>query len=135
MTRKITQIAFDPNLHALCDDGSVWVRDTASGWSRIEDIPQDAEPEPAPQPKQFRWPPIDGYPIHAIAKSEDHALPLVSFDDALQCARAGHTLVEAVGPVTALQIYRGRDENEWVEPCEVTMDGASVTYLSDTMPF
>lgn len=59
--RKVVQIAFDPNLHALCNDGTIWCRTIAEGWRRIEDIPQDDEPETvmAPVDRQT-WPPNVG---------------------------------------------------------------------------
>lgn len=46
--RKIIQIYIDHDncLHALCEDGSLWIRLQNSNddffWHRIEDIPQDS---------------------------------------------------------------------------------------------
>lgn len=40
MRRAIQLLDYDGSLHALCDDGTMFVLGT-NGWSRIEPIPQD----------------------------------------------------------------------------------------------
>jgi hypothetical protein len=57
--RKIIQISSAVTaeglfLHALCDDGTVWINDSATSqgrWSRVPPIPQDEPPARPSEPK------------------------------------------------------------------------------------
>jgi hypothetical protein len=44
--RKVVMIACNPQLHALCDDGTVWQHVSPQGWRRIEPIPDDSRASP-----------------------------------------------------------------------------------------
>jgi len=44
--RKVIMIACNPQLHALCDDGTVWQHVSPQGWCQVERIPQEEAPAP-----------------------------------------------------------------------------------------
>lgn len=90
MTRKIIQFQIDTNdnLHALCDDGTLWVV-TTRGWSMIDPIPVDPEfDEPEP---------VSAAPIAVPAPGRDD-LP-ASFDGSLYVVNLNASLA---GLVTTL---------------------------------
>ena len=51
--RKVIMIACNPQLHALCEDGTIWQHVSPQGWRQVEAIPEeDDESRPVkPKPK------------------------------------------------------------------------------------
>ena len=54
--RKVIMIACNPQLHALCDDGTVWQHVSPQGWRQVERVPQEEASAPA---RKTRDPIID----------------------------------------------------------------------------
>lgn len=42
--KRVIQIACNPQLHALCEDGTIWQHVSPQGWRQVEPIPEPEDP-------------------------------------------------------------------------------------------
>jgi hypothetical protein len=50
--RKVMMIACNPQLHALCVDGTIWQHVSPHGWRQVEAIPDETQESAAPVRKK-----------------------------------------------------------------------------------
>lgn len=100
MRKPIQLMDFDGYLHALCDDGTIWMMGS-SGWSRIETIPQDeptvsdlVEALPSVVPSKYR-PRGIRLPLWVIGADDGSARPLESEKHAYSASLQGLVIIEA----------------------------------------